>query len=135
VLMRRGVVQPAVESMEIAAPAGKVWTLLTRVEGIPSWYDGWDSVEVPPSAVERFEGGLTFVLVREDGGRKARAHCRVTEVVPGRRVAWVESGGNGDPVLVRFDLVSDGDDRSTVRFTKAPFRAAGAEPVSGLAAR
>jgi len=119
--MRRRVVveDPAVESIDIAATSAKVWNLLTRVTTIPTWYDGWDSVQVPPAAADELEVGLTFVLEARRFGRRSEATCRVTELVQGHSISWVESVDRGRLVLVRFDLLDEGANLTRVQLTRA----------------
>ena len=109
---------PAVESIDIGAPPAKVWDLLTRVEGIPVWYDGWDAVEATTTE-ERLTVGLTFQVLGHRSGRRTRATCRVTELEPLRRISWVESPDDGASEMVRFDLLEVGVDRTRVQFTRA----------------
>ena len=132
--MSRPPEDPAVESIDIAASPEKVWDLLTRVEGIPTWYDGWDTVHAS-TPQEQLEVGLTFQLVKKGPlGRRKQSMCQVTELIPGSRISWVESAIGRDPVMVRFDLINAGVNRTTVRFTKATVVAAPAGSTAGVAA-
>ncbi len=109
----------AVESIDIGAPPAKVWELLTRLEGIPTWYDGWDAVERTSTSGERLTVGLPFQLLGRRSGRRTRATCRVTELDPLRRICWVEAPDDGAPEMVRFDLLEIDVGRTRVQFTRA----------------
>ena len=116
---RPHVEDPAVESIDIGAPPDKVWELLTRVGGIPTWYDGWDAVERTSDTEDRLTVGRTFLLSGHRSGRRTRATCRVTELEPLRRIGWVEAPDDGVSELVRFDLLEVDGGRTRLRFTRA----------------
>ena len=84
------------------APVGRVWTALTDVEQMREWY--FDLKEFKPRI------GFEFEFVVEHEGNSYHHLCRVTDVVPEKKIAytWRYKGEPGDS-LVTFDLVADGN--------------------------
>jgi uncharacterized protein YndB with AHSA1/START domain len=84
------------------APVVRVWKALTDVDQMRSWY--FDLKEFKP------EVGFEFAFVVEHEGNRYDHHCRVTEVVPEKKIAytWRYEGQEGDS-LVTFELFADGD--------------------------
>jgi len=86
----------------VNAPVTRVWQALTDVDQMRQWY--FDLKEFKP------EPGFEFEFVVEHEGNKYHHLCRVTEVVPQKRIAytWRYKGEPGDS-LVTFDLAGEGD--------------------------
>jgi uncharacterized protein YndB with AHSA1/START domain len=84
------------------APVARVWKALTDVDQMRSWY--FDLKEFKP------EVGFEFAFVVEHEGNRYDHRCRVTEVVPEKKIAytWRYEGQEGDS-LVTFELFADGD--------------------------
>jgi uncharacterized protein YndB with AHSA1/START domain len=84
------------------APVARVWKALTDVEQMRQWY--FDLKEFKP------EVGFEFAFVFEHEGVKRDHRCKVTEVIPQRKLAytWRYEGHEGDS-LVTFELFADGD--------------------------
>jgi len=84
------------------APVGRVWTALTDVNEMRQWY--FDLKEFKP------EIGFEFELVVEHEGNAYHHLCKVTEVIPQKKIAytWRYKGEPGDS-LVTFELFPDGD--------------------------
>lgn len=84
------------------APVGRVWKALTDVEEMRQWY--FELEEFRP------EVGFEFEFIVEHEGRKYHHLCRVTEVVPERKIAytWRYKGEPGNS-LVTFELVPEGN--------------------------
>ena len=84
------------------APVARVWKALTDVDQMRSWY--FDLKEFKP------EVGFEFAFVVEHEGNRYDHRCRVTEVVPQKKIAytWRYEGHEGDS-LVTFELFADGD--------------------------
>ncbi len=84
------------------APVARVWQALTDVDQMRQWY--FDLKEFKP------EVGFEFEFVVEHEGNSYHHLCRVTEVIPQKRIAytWRYKGESGDS-LVTFELASDGD--------------------------
>jgi uncharacterized protein YndB with AHSA1/START domain len=97
---------PLVEAVVIertfSAPVARVWEALTDVDQMRSWY--FDLKEFKP------EVGFEFAFVVEHEGNRYDHRCRVTEVVPEKKLAytWRYEGQQGDS-LVTFELFADGD--------------------------
>ena len=84
------------------APVGRVWTALTDVNEMRQWY--FDLKEFKP------EIGFEFEFVVEHEGNSYHHLCKVTEVIPQKKIAytWRYKGEPGES-LVTFELFPDGD--------------------------
>ena len=84
------------------APVGRVWTALTDVNEMRQWY--FDLKEFKP------EIGFEFEFVVEHEGNNYHHLCKVTEVIPQKKIAytWRYKGEPGDS-LVTFELFPEGD--------------------------
>ena len=84
------------------APVAKVWKALTDVNQMREWY--FDLKEFKP------EIGFEFEFVVEHEGNAYYHLCKVTEVIPQKKIAytWRYKGEPGDS-LVTFELFADGD--------------------------
>ena len=84
------------------APVEKVWKALTDVDQMRQWY--FDLKEFKP------EVGFEFAFVVEHEGNRYDHRCKVTEVVPQKKIAysWRYEGHEGDS-LVTIVLFPDGD--------------------------
>jgi len=84
------------------APVGRVWTALTDVDEMRQWY--FDLKEFKP------EIGFEFEFVVEHEGNTYHHLCKVTEVIPQKKIAYTGryKGEPGDS-LVAFELFADGD--------------------------
>jgi uncharacterized protein YndB with AHSA1/START domain len=84
------------------APVARVWKALTDVDQMREWY--FDLKEFKP------EPGFEFEFVVEHEGNSYHHLCRITEVVPEKKIAytWRYEGEPGDS-LVTFELFAEGD--------------------------
>ena len=84
------------------APVARVWRALTDVDQMRIWY--FDLKEFKP------EVGFEFEFIVEHEGMKYHHLCKVTEVIPQKKLAytWRYKGEAGDS-LVTFELFSEGD--------------------------
>ena len=84
------------------APVGRVWTALTDVDQMRKWY--FDLTEFRPQV------GFEFDFIVEHEGNSYHHLCRVTDVVPEKKIAytWRYKGEPGDS-LVTFELFPDGN--------------------------
>jgi uncharacterized protein YndB with AHSA1/START domain len=84
------------------APVVRVWKALTDVEEMRRWY--FDLKEFKP------EVGFEFEFIVEHEGMKYHHLCKVTEVIPQKKLAytWRYKGHEGDS-LVTFALLANGD--------------------------
>jgi len=91
------------------APIAKVWRAITDVDQMRAWY--FDLKEFKP------EVGFEFEFSVEHEGMTYHHLCRVTEVVPQKKIAytWRYKGEPGDS-LVTFELF-DEDDNTGVKLT------------------
>ena len=84
------------------APVARVWKALTDVEQMRQWY--FELQEFKP------EPGFEFEFVVEHEGNSYHHLCRVTEVIPEKKIAytWRYKGEPGDS-LVTFELSPEGE--------------------------
>ena len=85
-----------------AAPVARVWKALTDVGEIKQWY--FDLKEFKP------EVGFEFEFIVEHEGMKYHHLCKITEVIPQRKLAytWRYKGHEGNS-LATFELFADGN--------------------------
>jgi len=85
------------------APVGRVWKALTDVEEMRQWYFNLKQFKA--------EVGFEFEFVVEHEGTTYHHLCKVTEVIPQKKIAytWRYKGHEGDS-LVTFELFADGDE-------------------------
>src|SRR6266496_6205135 len=85
-----------------SAPPERIWKALTDAEEMRRWY--FDMKEFKP------EVGFEFEFTVEHEGMNYHHLCRVTEVIPQKKLAytWRYQGQEGDS-LVTFELFADGD--------------------------
>jgi uncharacterized protein YndB with AHSA1/START domain len=85
------------------ASVAKVWGALTDVDQMREWY--FDLKEFKP------EVGFEFQFVVEHEGTTYDHRCKVTEVIPQKKLAytWRYKGHEGDS-LVTFELFADGNE-------------------------
>jgi len=83
------------------APVAKVWKALTDVDQMRHWY--FDLKEFKPQV------GFEFEFLVEHEGNAYHHLCKITEVIPQRKVAytWRYKGAAGDS-LVTFELSPEG---------------------------
>jgi uncharacterized protein YndB with AHSA1/START domain len=91
------------------APAPRVWKALTDVDQMRQWY--FDLKDFQPQV------GFEFEFVVEHEGYTYHHLCKVTEVIPEKKIAytWRYKGQPGDS-LVNFELFADGD-RTRLKLT------------------
>src|SRR5438552_11937140 len=84
------------------APVARVWKALTDADQMREWY--FDLKEFKPQV------GFEFEFVVEHEGNTYHHLCRVTEVIPRRKIAytWRYKGEPGDS-LVTLELAGEGD--------------------------
>jgi uncharacterized protein YndB with AHSA1/START domain len=102
--MTKEAITPEAIEMErtFNAPVARVWKALTDVEQMRQWY--FDLKEFKP------EVGFEFEFVVEHEGAVYHHLCRVTEVVPQKRIAytWRYKGEPGNS-LVTFEFFTEGN--------------------------
>jgi uncharacterized protein YndB with AHSA1/START domain len=96
-----GTEKPLVVERTFNAPIARVWTALTERAAMAKW--SFDLKDFKP------EFGYEFAFVVEHDGKKFDHRCCVTEVVPGKKLAytWRYEGHAGDS-LVTFELFDVG---------------------------
>jgi uncharacterized protein YndB with AHSA1/START domain len=84
------------------APVARVWKALTDVDQMRIWY--FDLKKFKP------EVGFEFAFVVEHEGNRYDHRCRVTEVIPQKKIAytWRYEGHEGVS-LVTFELFAEGE--------------------------
>ena len=90
-------------------PVGRVWKALTDVEEMRQWYFNLKQFKA--------EVGFEFDFVVEHEGTTYHHLCKVTEVIPQKKLAytWRYRGEPGDS-LVTFELFADGN-KTKLRLT------------------
>ena len=85
-----------------ATPVARVWKALTDVGEMKQWY--FDLKEFKP------EVGFEFEFIVEHEGMKYHHLCKITEVIPQRKLAytWRYKGHEGNS-LVTFELFAEGN--------------------------
>ena len=85
-----------------AAPVARVWSALTDADQMREWY--FDLKEFKPQV------GFEFDFIVEHEGNTYHHLCRVTEVIPQKRIAytWRYKGAPGES-LVTIELFADGN--------------------------
>jgi uncharacterized protein YndB with AHSA1/START domain len=94
--------EPIIVERTFDAPVGRVWTALTDVNEMRQWY--FDLKEFKPQV------GFEFEFIVDHEGNSYHHLCRVTEVVPQKKIAysWRYKGEPGDS-LVTIELSPDGE--------------------------
>ncbi len=102
---------PLVIERTFDAPVARVWQALTTKEDFDRWY--FKIKEFRP------EVGFEFRFYGENEGVKYEHRCKVTEVVPGKKLAysWRYEGHEGDS-LVTFELFDEAG-KTRLRLTHA----------------
>jgi uncharacterized protein YndB with AHSA1/START domain len=93
---------PIIVERTFDAPVGRVWSALTDVNEMREWY--FDLKEFKPQV------GFEFEFIVEHEGNRYHHLCRVTEVVPQKKIAytWRYKGELGDS-LVTIELSPEGE--------------------------
>ncbi|CAM5686915.1 SRPBCC family protein [Mycolicibacterium aubagnense] len=103
--LRRGSLHTQTRSIHIAAPAERVWDLITTVDTICTWYDTWDTVH-NDTTDPRLRVGSSFHLTRRRGRRRDEtAHCKVTDLTAPMRLCWEQSAPHKPTMTVAFLLI------------------------------
>ena len=100
--MTTNVAETVVIERAFNAPVAKVWLALTDVDQMRQWY--FDLKEFRP------EVGFEFDFVVEHEGNNYHHLCKVTEVIPQKKIAytWRCKGEPGDS-LVTFELFGEAE--------------------------
>jgi len=95
-------ITPLIIERTFNAPVTLVWKALTDVDAMRVWY--FDLKEFRP------EPGFEFEFTVEHGGMTYRHLCKVTEVIPQKKIAytWRYAGHEGES-LVSFELYAEGE--------------------------
>jgi uncharacterized protein YndB with AHSA1/START domain len=94
--------EPLVIERTFNAPIALVWKALTSKKDMAQWY--FDLNEFKP------EAGFEFQFSAEDKGVKYLHHCKVTEMIPCKKLAysWRYEGYAGNSLVI-FELFAEGD--------------------------
>jgi len=94
--------EPIVMERTFNAPLARVWRALTDADQMREWY--FDLKEF------KAEVGFEFEFIVEHEGNSYHHLCRVTEVIPEKKIAytWRYKGEQGNS-LVTFELFPDGN--------------------------
>ncbi|MGH7976957.1 MAG: SRPBCC family protein [Limisphaerales bacterium] len=93
---------PLIIERTFAAPVQKVWKAITNRDDMARWF--FDMQKFKP------EAGCEFQFVVEHEGNKHDHRCKVTEVIPQKKIAytWRYEGHEGNS-LVTFELFAEGN--------------------------
>ena len=93
--------KPFIIERTYEAPPEKVWSAITSKEEMKKWY--FDLKEFRP------EVGFEFHFWGEDGDLKFLHHCKITEVIPGKKLShtWSYPEYKGSSLLT-FELFPEG---------------------------
>ncbi len=99
---KSGITDAVVLERTFNAPVARVWKALTDVDQMRQWY--FDLKAFKP------EVGFEFGFVVEHEGNTYDHRCRITEVIPQKKIAytWRYHGHEGDS-LVTFELFTEGE--------------------------
>lgn len=94
--------EPLIVESTYNAASNEVWQAITDRKDMKNWY--FDVPEFTP------EVGTEFTFKGENEGRVYIHHCKVIEVIPGRRLthSWAYEGYEGMS-YVTFELTPEGD--------------------------
>ena len=94
--------EPVVIERTFKAPVARVWQALTDVDQMRQWY--FDLKSFKP------EVGFEFGFVVEHNGNTYDHRCRITEVIPQKKIAytWRYHGHEGDSLVI-FELFPEGE--------------------------
>ena len=100
--VKNEVAEPIVIERIFKAPIGRVWGALTETDQMRQWY--FDLKEF------KAQVGFEFDFIVEHEGNSYHHLCRVTEVIPGKKIAytWRYKGEPGNS-LVTFELFPEGN--------------------------
>jgi uncharacterized protein YndB with AHSA1/START domain len=103
--------QPLVVERTYDASVSRVWQAITNRDEMEKWY--FNLAEFRP------ETGFEFSFTGGPDGRQYKHHCRVTEVVPERKISytWCYEGYPGESE-VSFELFAEGD-KTRLKLTHA----------------
>lgn len=103
--------EPFVIERTYNAPIEKVWNAITNKDAMKQWY--FDVPEFKP------EVGCEFSFEGGDGNRTFLHLCKVTEVIPGKKIthSWRYDGEEGNS-FVTWELFEEGD-KTRVKLTHA----------------
>ena len=101
--MKTDLAEAVVVERILNAPVARVWKALTDVEEMRQWYFNLKQFKA--------EVGFEFEFVVEHEGTTYHHLCKVTEVIPQKKIAytWRYKGHEGDS-LVTFELFADGNE-------------------------
>ncbi|HEY3250453.1 MAG TPA: SRPBCC domain-containing protein [Ignavibacteria bacterium] len=118
-------IEPLVKEITLNAPASKVWKAISDKDEMKQWY--FDLAEFKP------EVGFEFQFYAGEKGKQYLHICRVTEVVPGKKLtySWRYDGYAGNS-FVTFELFDEGN-KTRLKLTHAGLETFPAEENPDLA--
>jgi len=101
---------PLVLERTFNAPISLIWRAITNKDDFKEWYFELDEFKA--------EVGFEFQFVVDHAGNTYDHRCRVTEVIPGKKLAytWRYHGHEGDS-LVTFELFPEGNHQTRLKLT------------------
>ncbi len=104
--------KPIVKEVLLDAPPQRVWQALTDNDELKQWYFELEAFKP--------EVGFEFQFSVEHAGRNWVHLCRVTEVIPNKKLSytWRYEGIEGDTLLT-FELIPEEGDKTRLKLTHA----------------
>jgi uncharacterized protein YndB with AHSA1/START domain len=108
--MKNQLAEAVVVERTFNAPVARVWKAITDVDQMRTWY--FDLKEFKP------EIGFEFEFIVEHEGNTYHHLCKVTEVIPQKKIAytWRYKGEPGDS-LVTFELSAEDNNKTRLTLT------------------
>jgi uncharacterized protein YndB with AHSA1/START domain len=108
--MKNRLAEAVVVERTFNAPVARVWKAITDVDQMRTWY--FDLKEFKP------EIGFEFEFIVEHEGNTYHHLCKVTEVIPQKKIAytWRYKGEPGDS-LVTFELSAEDNNKTRLTLT------------------
>lgn len=103
------------EAIEINAPAGEVWAVISDVRGLPTVLSGMTRLEVDGEDAS-LRVGLTWTQTRVIRGHSGSEKLSVTEVASGSRYV-TEGGSHGFDYVTTWSLLPLGADKAQLSCT------------------
>ncbi len=102
--------QPVIVEKIFSAPIERVWRAITNKDEMAQWYFKLDEFRPEVGFEFQFEGG--------DDKNTYLHHCKVTEVVPGRKLkySWRYEGHEGNS-FVTWELSEHGKNETRLKLT------------------
>ncbi len=111
------------KSIEISAPAEKIWSLVTW-DRVPEWYESIKKIEW--ISEPKMEVGATVHIFNEMAGQKGEFDTIITEWIENQRVVWRTTSGSVSGVFLATMVPTKNGFKLTTSFDyKLPYSVLG----------